>query len=152
MNEPLPSIVSILDDLRIDARQISAVTIGLPETDTPDFGTVDAYETLSGPGDLPRPLRAQLGIVVTPLEYMPRSKAEQLLSRLRDVHCEKVLLLDTESGWSPDILRSLGYLEVKRPSARGRCYMFDPDIFNQPREWNNSTDWANPENFRRYRW
>jgi hypothetical protein len=152
MNEPRRSIVSILDDLGIDARQVSAVMIGLPETDSPDFGAVEAYETVTGPGDLPPTLRAQLGIVVAPLDYMPRANAEQLLSRLRDVHCDKVLLVDGASGWSPDALRSLGYLEVKRPSDGARCYMFDPDTFNQPREWNNSSDWANPENFQKYRW
>jgi hypothetical protein len=152
MNESWSSILSILDNLGINARNVSVMTIGLPETELPDFAGVDAYETVSGPSDLPRPLRAQLGIVVTPLDYMPRTSAEQLLSRLRDVHCEKVLLVDTRPGWSPDVLRSLGYLEVKRPSNAGRCYLFDPDMFNQPREWNTSTDWANPENFRKYRW
>jgi hypothetical protein len=68
------------------------------------------------------------------------------------VHCEKVLLLDTGAAWSPDELRSLGYLEVKCAQAGGRCYLFDPDVFDQPREWNNPSDWANPENFRKYRW
>ncbi len=154
MNELLPSIVPILDDLGIDAGQISAVTIGLSGAgaDASEFRAIDAYETISGPADLPQTLRAQLGIVVSPLEYMPRRNAEQLLSRLRDVHCEKVLLVDSGSGWSPDGLRSLGYLEVKCRSNAGRCYIFDPDIVNQPRDWNNPSDWANPENFRKYRW
>lgn len=152
MNESQRSIVSILDDLQIDARQVTAVTIGLPETDAPDFSAVDAYEIVSGPGDLPHTLRAQLGIVVTPLDYMPRTTAEQLLSRLRDVHCEKVLLVDPGSGWSPDVLRSLGYLEVNRLSDTRRCYLFDPDLFNQPRDWNSPADWANPENFQKFRW
>ena len=152
MNEPRPSITPILDDLGIDARNISIVTIGIPEPEAPAVGEVDAYETLTGPGDLPQTLRAQLGIVVAPLEYMPHTNAIQLLSRLRDVHCKRVLLVDTGSGFSTDALRSLGYLELRGPSIDGRCYMFDPDVFNEPREWNNPSDWANPENFRKYRW
>ena len=152
MNETWPGIVSLLDDLQIDARSVSVVTIGLPGAGLPDFVDVDAYETVSGPADLPQALRAQLGIVVAPLDYMSRTNAEQLLSRLRDVHCERVLLVDKGSAWSPGVLRSLGYLETHRQSDAERCYLFDPDAFNQPREWNNPSHWANPENFRKYRW
>lgn len=152
MNKPRPSIVSVLGELTTDARESSVLTIGLPDAGSPDTGAVYAYETVSGPGDLPQNLRAHFGIVVAPLDYMPRNKAEQLLARLRDVHCNKVLLVDTESAWSTDVLRSLGYLEIERSSVEGRCYLFDPEIFNQPREWNNSSDWANPGNFRKYRW
>ena len=152
MIETWPSIMSLLDDLQIDARSVSVMTIGLPRAGLPDFVDVDAYETVSGPGDLPQALKAQLGIVVAPLEGMPRTNAEQLLSRLRDVHCERVLFVDKGSDWSPEVLRSLGYLEIHRRSGGERCYLFDPDGFNQPREWNNSSHWANPENFRKYRW
>ena len=67
-------------------------------------------------------------------------------------HFDKVLLFDTDGGWKPDELRSLGFLEVKPPSVNGRCYLFDPDSFNQPRDWNNPSDWANPQNFRKFRW
>ena len=83
---------------------------------------------------------------------MSRTGAEQLLSRLRDVHCDRVLLLDRGSHWTPDSLRPLGFLELVCPSLDGRCYLYDPDLFSQPREWNNADDWANPENFRKYRW
>jgi hypothetical protein len=152
MNESQPAIASILGDLGIDTQNSSLLTIGVADTDSPDIQAGYAYETLSGPDDLPQDLRTQLGIVVAPLDYMPLRNAEQLLSRLRDVHCEKVLLIDTGSAWSPDVLRSLGYLEVERSSIEGRCYLFDPEDFNQPREWNNPTDWANPGNFRKYRW
>ncbi len=152
MNESRLSITSILDELSIDSRNASILTIGIPRAETPDVGTMDVYETVSGPGDLPQTLRAELGIVVAPLDYMPRAHAEQLLSRLRDVHCDRVLLVDTGSDWNPDALRSLGFQELKRPSTNGRCYLFDPDMFSQPREWNNPSDWANPENFRKYRW
>ncbi len=152
MNEQAPAIDSILDNLGITARAGSLLTVGVAETEITDFEAVHAYETLSGPEALPKNLRVQLGIVVAPLGSMSRRDAEQLLSRLRDVHCEKVLFLDTGAGWSPDDLRSLGYLEIKRPQIDGRCYLFDPDLFNQPREWNNPSSWANPENFRKYRW
>ena len=152
MNEIWPAIESILDHLRIDIRNASVLAIGLSGSESLNVGAVETYEARGGPGDLPRTLRAQLGIVVAPLEYMSLKSAEQLLSRLRDVHCDKVLLVDSGPGWSPDVLRSLGYLEVKPSSIEERCFLFDPDMFSQPREWNNPSDWANPGNFRKYRW
>ena len=145
-------IVSVLDDLEIDARKTSMVTIGNAEFGDSRPPAVKTYETVSGPDDLPQDLRAELGIVVAPLDFMPRAGAEQLLARLRDVHCDKVLLLDAGNHWTPETLRPLGYLETECPSVAGRCYLYDPDVFNQPREWNNSSDWANPGNFRKYRW
>ena len=152
MNEQASAIAAILDHLGISGQRSSLLTVGASDIEMPDFATVHAYETLSGPEELPATLSVQLGIVIAPLESMSRTHAEQLLARLRDVHCEKVLLLDTGAGWSPDELRSLGYVEIRRPEDGGRCYLFDPYLFNQPREWNNPSNWANPENFRKYRW
>jgi hypothetical protein len=152
MNQRAPSIASILDDLGLVTRDLSLLTIGIADAGVPGADSVQVYETLSGADDLPMTLRATLGVVVMPLDFMTRRNAEQLLSRLRDVHCEKVLLVDTGGVWKPEDLRSLGYLEAGQPSTGVRCYLFDPDTFNQPREWNNPSDWANPENFRKYRW
>jgi hypothetical protein len=152
MNEAAAMILSVLDDLEIDRRKTSIVAIGNAEFGSSRPPTVHAYELISGPDDLPQSLKAELGIVVAPLDFMPSSNAEQLLSRLRDVHCYRVLLLDTEGHWTPETLRPLGYLEVECPSVAGRCYLYDPEVFNQLREWNNSSDWANPENFQKYRW
>lgn len=152
MNERAPAIASILDNLGLPTRTVSLLAVGLTATEMPGFEAVHAYETLSGPTALPDALKVKLGVVVAPLDSMSRRDTEQLLARLRDVHCEKVLLLDTGAAWNPDELRSLGYLEVKCAQAGGRCYLFDPDVFNQPREWNNPSNWANPENFRKYRW
>lgn len=152
MNEQAQAIASILGKMGMTARTVSLLTIGMTDTDMPDFEAAHAYETLASPEALPAALQVRLGIVAAPLGATSRRDMEQLLARLRDVHCEKVLLLDTGNVWRPDELRSLGYLEVEGWQARGRCYLFDPDVFNQPREWNNPADWANPENFRKYRW
>lgn len=145
-------MTSILEDLGIGERNVSLVAIGMTDSEMPGVDIKQAYESLSGADELPQSLRVELGIVVSPLDFMSRRSAEQLLSRLRDVHCDKVLLLDTGGRWKPDELRSLGFLEVQSPSIDGRCYLFDPEIFNQPRDWNNPSDWANPQNFRKYRW
>jgi len=152
MNQSVPGLAALLDDLGLVTRDTSLVTIGAAGDMSPGANLVHACEVLSGPDDLPKTLRATLGVVVAPLGFMTREKAEQLLSRLRDVHCEQVMPVDTDGGWKPEELRSLGYLETAQPRAGVRCYLFDPDAFNQPREWNNPSDWANPGNFRKYRW
>jgi len=152
MDQDVPGIASLLDDLGLVNRDSSLMTIGATAAAVPGADIVHACDSLSGPDDLPKTLRVTLGVVVAPLDFMTRRNAEQLLSRLRDVHCEKVLLVDTDGGWSPEELRPLGYLETAEPRDGVRCYLFDPDAFNQPREWNDPRDWANPENFRKYRW
>ncbi len=152
MIRQIPRIASILEDLGFGERNPSLVVVGMTDSEVPGVGIEQTYESLSGADELPQSLKVELGIVVAPLEFMSRSSAEQLLSRLRDVHCDKVLLVDTGGGWKPDELRSLGFLAAQLPSIEGSCYLFDPDVFNQPRDWNNPSDWANPQNFRKYRW
>ncbi len=145
-------ITSLLEELGFGGRKPSLVAVGMVDSELPGFATRRTYESVSGPDELPPSLRVDLGIVIAPLNFMSRSSAEQLLSRLRDVHCDKVLLLDTDGTWEPEDLRALGFLRVERPSMDASCYLFDPEMFSQPREWNNPSDWANPENFRKYRW
>ena len=152
MIDQASAIASILGKLGVTARTASLLTVGMADAEMPDFEVEHAFETVPGPDALPTTLRVQLGIVVAPPDPMSRRDMEQLLARLRDVHCEKVLLVDKGAVWKPGELRSLGYLEVEDSPADERCYLFDPDVFNQPREWNNPSDWANPENFGKYRW
>ncbi len=152
MNEGAPGITSLLEALGNVGPDPSVLAIGIADDELQGISAVRVYEALSGPAELPATLRVQLGIVRAPLDLMARKDAEQLLSRLRDVHCEKVLLVAAGGEWTADELRSLGYLEMQHPAGAGSCYVFDPDLFNEPREWNNARNWANPENFRKYRW
>jgi hypothetical protein len=152
MNQRALSIASILDDLGLLTAGVKLMTIGAGDAEVTGAEIVHAFEVLSGPDDLPKALRVTLGVVIAPLDLMTRRNAEQLLSRLRDVHCEKVLVVDAGGGWKPEDLRPLGYLEAGQPQAGVRCFLFDPDAINQPREWNNPSNWANPKNFRKYRW
>lgn len=152
MQQRSPGIASLLEQLGVVGRAPSVLAIGVADDELRGIDPVKAYDALSGPGELPASLRVQLGIVRAPLDFMTRKDAEQLLSRLRDVHCEKVLLVDAGNAWTPDELRSLGYLEIGGLSKDAPCYVFDPDLFNEPRDWNNASNWANPENFRKYRW
>ena len=152
MKKRSPVIMSLLEELGVIGRDPGVLTIGIGDDEIQGISVVKAYKALSGPGDLDATLKVRLGIVRAPLDLMARKDAQQLLSRLRDVHCDRVLLIDAGCEWNRNELRSLGYLEIERPSEQGACYVFDPDLFNEPRDWNNARNWANPENFRKYRW
>jgi len=152
MTDPSSELTPILDELGVDLRGLDVLYLG---TSTPEFqGAANVYylDDVNCVEDLDNELRADVGIVAGQLETMAHEDGINLLSRLRDVHCSKVLLLVSGPGWTREELLALGYQETKRPSSNGRCYLYDSEIFSQARDWNNSTNWANPQNFRRYRW
>ncbi|MEM7500738.1 MAG: DUF6231 family protein [Pseudomonadota bacterium] len=74
----------------------------------------------------------------------------QLLGRLRDSGVARVAVNDPQSVLTVSEMLALGY--VAAPGASGRIFLHDPDEFFSRREWNNARHWANPENFKRYRW
>ena len=96
--------------------------------------------------------RADLSIVFDQLEHMEKTEAVYLLSRLRDLHSNRVLLHCADQTHSKQELMALGFIEQERPSSGGRLFLFDRDLFFQRRDWNTPDKWANPENFKKYRW
>ncbi len=152
MTDPSPDLTLILNDIGLDLRGLNVLFLGTPAPEFRGAASVHILDDVKCVADLDRDLRAHVGIVVGQLETMAHEDGVNLLSRLRDVHCGKVLLVTYGDGWTREELLALGYQEIKRPSSNGRCYVYDVEIFNQPRDWNNPTDWANPGNFRKYRW
>ncbi len=96
--------------------------------------------------------RADLSIVFDQLEHMEKTNAVHLLSRLRDQHSKRVLLHCADQTHSKQELMALGFIEQKHPSSDGRLFLYDPDLFFPRRDWNTPDKWANPENFKKYRW
>lgn len=119
-----------------------------------DFGEVAVAGRVTSARELGDDVRADLAVVIDQIESMPRDEAAYLLCRLRDVLCRRVLLVvrDEDERWPGAELLALGFLELKRTAGDRRFYLFDPALFNEPRDWNNASNWANPENFDRYRW
>ena len=74
----------------------------------------------------------------------------QLLGRLRDSGVARAAVSDPHSVLTVSEMLALGYIAA--PGANGRIFLHDPDEFFSSREWNNARNWANPENFGRYRW
>lgn len=96
--------------------------------------------------------RADFGIVFDQLEHMEKEQGIHLLSRLRDHLCVRVLLHYAAGTFSNQELLALGYIKQKRLSIDGHFFLFDPDLFFVRRNWNTPDNWANPENFKKYRW
>ena len=96
--------------------------------------------------------RADLSIVFDQLEHMEKTEGVHLLSRLRDQHSSRVLLHCADQTHSRQELMALGFIEQQLPSSDGRFFLFDPDLFFPRRDWNTPDKWANPENFKKYRW
>ena len=107
------------------------------------------------PDALPASRRFSAGVVVDALGSLSPEEGGRLLARLRDQLCDRVFVVsradDTE--WPTAKMLALTYT-LRERSAEGTWLLYDHDIatYNPERDWNNPTDWANPENFNRYRW
>lgn len=113
-------------------------------------GDIEWCTGVSSVGDLP--IRYfESGLVFDQLEAMEARDAEELLARLRAL-CARVTVLDADTVLDAKTLIGLGYIERDRSAADPPIRVYDPAIDNERREWNDAGDWANPENFDRYRW
>lgn len=143
MIELTPALLAQID--RRFAGTGSLLVVGdIPD---PDF---DA--SITGPcswSDVPQldfQQRFDLGLVIE-----PTPSDVPAIARLRDIGCRRVLLLATPDAWPDNELRGLGFQPVESLDSNA-AFLFDSDLLNQPREWNNARHWANPENFDKYRW
>lgn len=89
-----------------------------------------------------------LVIVTNQLEHMEKAAARHLLARLRDSHAAMLVAHDPSRVFSPAEYLALGF-EV---DARADCYVYDANAVSRQRDWNNASNWANPENFNKFRW
>ena len=100
---------------------------------------------------LPADLRVDVALVAAGVEDA-LDAVVPVLARLRDVHAERVVFQDAAEIVPPGDMLALGFEAKKSPSVDGLLYVRDPAETDRPREWNNSRNWANPDNFSRYRW
>ena len=123
-----------------------------PETHLPPGTSCTWLTGMQSIDDIPGSDHADLGVVFDQVEFMQKTAAMHLLSRLRDRHCKRVVLCVTSPIFTQRELLAMGYIEQKCPSIDGRFFLFDPTLFFERREWNSPEDWANPKNFNRDRW
>lgn len=83
--------------------------------------------------------------------------AEQALARLRDLYCQRVILLTPTrgpGGWNPATLRALGFVRLAAGGGEGAWALFGFDLYDYKStpDWLNPRFWAHPELWDRYRW
>lgn len=107
--------------------------------------------------------RYDLVFVSNILENMPKSEAEQLVARLRDLHSvHLIIVLPIGEGWPNHIsywqktdMLGLGFSQVAEFQYQQHTvhiYAFDIASYKTTPEWLNSKYWANPEMFDKYWW
>lgn len=97
------------------------------------------------------------------LENMPKSEAEQLIARLRDMHSDRLIIVlpigedwpNHISHWRQTDMLGLGFSQVAEFQYRQHTvhiYAFDIASYKTTPEWLNCKYWANPEMFDKYWW
>ncbi|MEJ2514826.1 MAG: DUF6231 family protein [Gammaproteobacteria bacterium] len=128
----------------------SALVIGTPAGPEPPLGTVTRLD----PGQAAEQL-ASLGrfdcALVRPDETLEGRGLVLVLGRLKNVHAPRIAL---ELAVSPPAGLRNALLDLAfEPDAEAEdLWVHDIDRYNPQREWNNPDNWANPENFHKYRW
>ena len=143
-----PAAQTLLDSL--DYAGESFALFGDIENDTAHTPAFVSATAAVDPESLPAALRIDIALVRPSAGDRDISV---ILSRLRDVHAGRVLLCPDQID-APDATGfvALGFEPRKSPSIDGLVYIWDPALADQPREWNNAENWANPENFSKFRW
>lgn len=103
-------------------------------------------------GDLAIASTYGLAIVLLDSEQTDSRLVGHLLGRLRDGGAKRTLVDDPHTLFEANELLALGYVAREASAAVARPFVHDPDEYFARREWNSPEDWANPENFGRYRW
>jgi len=87
-------------------------------------------------------------------EQLEAPAAAALLGRLKNLHTDRFLLLvDAPNACLDDeALLALALRPLAAAEDGRRAWLYDIDDYNPERPWNSPEDWANPQNFHRYRW
>jgi hypothetical protein len=107
--------------------------------------------------------RFDLVFVSHVLESMRKLEAEQLIARLRDLHCDRMIIVvpigtdwsDHLSHWQQTDLLGLGFsllAEFHSNQHLVHIYAFDIASYKTTPEWLSNKYWANPELFDKYWW
>jgi hypothetical protein len=87
-------------------------------------------------------------------EALEPAVAEALIGRLKNLHTDRfVLLVDpAKSRLGHDALLALALAPFEHLDDGRVAWRYDIDLYNPERRWNNPEDWANPQNFGKFRW
>jgi hypothetical protein len=98
--------------------------------------------------------RFDFAIVSGLLEEVGAADAEAVLGRLKNLHTSRFLLLadPARACLGHDELLALALAPFEHLADGRVAWRYDLDRYNPERRWNNPEDWANPQNFDRFRW
>ena len=112
----------------------------------------------AGPRSLEGLGRFDAGLVTGLLGRLDHRPGQEVIGLLRNLHCARLaVVLEPEAlarGWTREDLLALEFLPAASPSTSGgtEVFVYDIDLYNRERDWNNARHWANPENFEKFRW
>ena len=118
------------------------------EAEVTRVAVADAADTLAGLG------RFDLAIVDGLVERLDAPAAEAVLGRLKNLHTDRFVLLadPAQSCLGHEDLLALALAQFEQLDDGRVAWRYDIDRYNPERRWNNPEDWANPQNFERFRW
>ncbi len=129
----------------------SFALLGEVDNDTPYKAVFESSEAVLPLRNIPPDLRVDVALVVV-RHGDKLADLGPVLARFRDVHAERLLLVARRGVYGIADLVALGF-EVQESSSDDELICtWDPAIANRPREWNDARNWANPENFSKFRW
>jgi predicted nicotinamide N-methyase len=98
--------------------------------------------------------RFDFALVADLTENREAEAARLVLGRLKNLHTDRFLVLvdPARSCLARDDLLELALAPLEQLADGRLAWLYDIDRYNPQRPWNNPDDWANPENFDRFRW
>ncbi len=97
-------------------------------------------------------------IVVDTLEKLKKQTAQQLVSRLRDIHAKLLWVavtdnLDDVFGSKDAIAQGMRMVEPQNFGSKdSQWYEFSLKFYKPVPQWLNAKNWANPQNWDKTRW
>lgn len=81
------------------------------------------------------------------------TQATQMLSRLRDLLAERVLVITVENSvtWPVNTMLSFGFKRIAELKGY-QAWGFDIHTYKEVPDWLNAKFWANPQNWGKYWW
>jgi hypothetical protein len=130
------------------------LVIGDPPAPPETGAELSCVAATAAPAELATLGRFDFALVSGLLEQLDAPEAEAVLGRLKNLHTDRFVLLadPARACLGHDALLALALAPYEQLADGRVAWLYDIDRYNPERPWNNPEDWANPENFDRFRW
>ena len=130
------------------------LVIGDPPAPPETGAELTCVAAIAAPAELATLGRFDFAVVSGLVEQLDAPEAEAVLGRLKNLHTDRFVLLadPARAGLGHDALLALALAPYEQLADGRVAWLYDIDRYNPERPWNNPEDWANPENFERFRW